>query len=225
MKKYLTTILVIILILTASAIPAFATNVDAIKPDYPLPTMIVFPEVRNVIIYPDGSYMHIVPFRQEAEIAQEVTPTYTPIEEEVEVTPAPTPTPAEEPQPDYEELIKDIFALVNQARMDNELEPLTYNNKLQSAAELRAQESSLSFSHTRPDGTSFASAIDLDYEGSGENLIMADNEISDAEILMDTWMNSAGHRANILSKDFTQIAIGVYRSNGVTYVAQLFLKP
>ena len=102
--------------------------------------------------------------------------------------------------------------------MDTELETLSYNNDLQSAANLRAQEISQVFSHTRPNGQSFGTTIMIDYTAAGENIIMADDEISSAEILMDTWMNSEGHRNNILSKDFSSIAIGVYHLNGVTYV-------
>jgi len=52
---------------------------------------------------------------------------------------------------------------------------------------------------------------------------MADNPISEPEILLDTWMNSEGHRANILLPDFTSIAIGLYEKDDVTYAVQIFM--
>ena len=120
-------------------------------------------------------------------------------------------------------LIEDIFVLVNQARMDRQLEPLMYNAKLQEVADLRAKEISQKFSHTRPDGTPCYTAFPQDYNCAGENIIMADWQIATADILMDTWMNSQGHRDNILAARYTSIAIGVYRTETLTYVTQLFI--
>ena len=219
--------LIIALILTFSIIfstVAYATNIDLIKPDY-TDVVIVSEPTNNVIIYPSGVRQY---FSSPSYVYQheEYTP---PVKENISNEDDNTPidyqiATEDEPLINYDNLIKDIFALVNQARMDTELEPLTYNNELQEAADLRAKEVSQVFSHTRPNGEDFATAIKIDYIGAGENLIMADDEIADAEILMDTWMNSEGHRANIMSNDFTSIAIGVYKSDNVTYVTQLFLK-
>lgn len=122
-----------------------------------------------------------------------------------------------------EGLIEDIFILVNQARMDAHIEPLMYNSEIQYVADLRAKEISEKFSHQRPDGTECFTAFPDDYNVAGENLIMADHEISSAEILMDTWMNSEGHRENILAQRFTSIAIGIYQTETLTYVTQIFV--
>ena len=48
---------------------------------------------------------------------------------------------------------------------------------------------------------------------------MADKEIATAENLVEAWMNSEGHRANILLKDFTGMAIGIYEKDSVVYAA------
>lgn len=116
----------------------------------------------------------------------------------------------------------DIFELVNQERIKNGLAALTYSAELQDAADLRAQEASVQFSHTRPDGSSCHSVIKGDYFVVGENLLMADPDYSLPSMMVETWMNSEGHRNNILLKHFTETAIGVYVSNNITFVAQLF---
>lgn len=218
-KKIILTIALILVFIFTFSIAAYATNISLIKPDYPDTIVLAFPETTGVIIYPSG-------VRQYFTTPSTQTPVYyEPIEEEEVIEQQEEEiTTTEEPPVNYDELIKDIFALVNQARMDAELEPLTYNLDLQDAANVRAREITELFSHTRPDGHEFGSAIKLDYRVAGENLIMADDEIASAEELMDTWMNSEGHRANILSPYYTSMAIGLCRSDGVTYVVQLFLK-
>jgi len=52
---------------------------------------------------------------------------------------------------------------------------------------------------------------------------MADNPIATAEKMMDTWMNSEGHRNNILLADFESMAVGIYEKDGITYGVQIFL--
>lgn len=54
----------------------------------------------------------------------------------------------------------------------------------------------------------------------GENIAMG---YPTAEAVMDGWMNSDGHRKNILNSDFTKIGIGVYSSGGTLYWVQLFV--
>ena len=96
--------------------------------------------------------------------------------------------------------------------------------ELQNAADIRARECAEQFSHTRPDGTScFTVVEEIDYGVVGENLIKADNPIATAKALVNSWMNSEGHRANILNADFTETAIGIYINDGVTYGAQIFM--
>ena len=121
-------------------------------------------------------------------------------------------------------LAEDIFILVNQARMDAEVNTVSYNNKdLQDAADLRAKEIAEKFEHTRPDGTDCFTAFPKDYVVAGENIIQADEPIATANNMMNSWMESEGHRKNILLADFTQMAVGIYEKDGVVYAAQLFI--
>ena len=121
-------------------------------------------------------------------------------------------------------LATEIFNLTNAARKDNGLSELTYNGELQEAANIRAKEASEMFSHTRPDGSSCHSVVeDFDYFVTGENLILADKHIASAKRLMEEWMNSEGHRNNILLKDFTSMAVGVYENDRYVFAAQIFI--
>lgn len=121
-------------------------------------------------------------------------------------------------------LSREIFNLTNQVRAQNGLSELTYADDLQDAADVRAYECSITFSHTRPDGSSCHSIVEeMDYYVTGENLVMVDRPIAIPEIIMSKWMTSEGHRANILLPEFTKLAVGVYEKNGVVYAAQIFM--
>lgn len=113
-----------------------------------------------------------------------------------------------------------VFQLVNQRRKENGLAELTYRNDIQDAANIRANEIISTFSHTRPDGSSCFTAINVNYYAIGENI--ASGQKSAAEV-MNAWMNSPGHRANILSAQFSGMAVGVVQYQGVTYWVQIFI--
>ena len=88
---------------------------------------------------------------------------------------------------------------------------------------MRAKETEVSFSHTRPNGSSFSSALKeqgVSYQGAGENIAWGQKS---PEAVMQGWMNSDGHRANILNEKFTKIGVGYYQnSQGTNYWTQLF---
>ncbi len=113
-----------------------------------------------------------------------------------------------------------VFQLVNQRRIENGLTELTYRNDIQDAANIRANEIISTFSHTRPDGSSCFTSVNVNYYAIGENI--ASGQKSAAEV-MNAWMNSPGHRANILSTQFTGIAVGVVQYQGVNYWVQIFI--
>lgn len=99
--------------------------------------------------------------------------------------------------------------------------PLTLSSTLCSAADVRAQEIVSNFSHTRPDGSKCFTAMDeagYSYWAAGENIAYG---TSSAEYVVNMWMNSPGHKANILSSDFTQLGVG---KSGVYWV-QMFGTP
>lgn len=118
---------------------------------------------------------------------------------------------------------KKVADLVNQERGKAGLAPLEIKVNLQAAAQVRAKEIEKSFSHTRPNGSSFSTVLaenGVDYRGSGENIAWGQRS---PEEVMNGWMNSEGHRANILNKNFKYIGVGYHvNSNGTGYWTQLF---
>ncbi len=119
---------------------------------------------------------------------------------------------------------RQVVQLVNEERAKNGLSPLTIHTGAERAAQVRAQEIQSSFSHTRPNGSSFSTALTeagVSYSRSGENI--AYGQRTPAQV-MDAWMNSSGHRANILNSSFSQIGVGYVESaSGIGYWTQLFI--
>lgn len=101
-----------------------------------------------------------------------------------------------------------VWTLVNAAREAEGMEPLELDDALCQAAQVRAEELAQVFEHTRPNGESCFTVLDeVDvggYHTAGENIAMG---YGDAESVMSGWMNSSGHRANILNEDFSRIGV------------------
>lgn len=134
--------------------------------------------------------------------------------------------PSEEESPsDEHAFVKQVVDLVNEERAKEGLSPLTIDTKVQAAALVRAKECEQLFSHTRPDGSSFTTALkeqNVSYRSAGENI--AWGQRSPKEV-MNAWMNSSGHRANIMNPDFTTIGVGYYENAaGTGYWCQLFTR-
>lgn len=151
--------------------------------------------------------------------------TPSPDQPELE-TPAPEQPDQETPTPEKPELAlsyaEQVVNLVNEERSKEGLSPLALDKTVAAAAQVRAQEIVTSFSHTRPDGTSFATALkeqNISYRRAGENIAWGQKT---PEEVVNAWMNSSGHRANIMNPDFTSIGVGYYQVNGVNYWCQLF---
>lgn len=121
-----------------------------------------------------------------------------------------------------------VLNLVNQERSKQGLNPLTLSNKLTSIANTKAQDMADKnyFSHTSP---TYGSPFDMlhefgvSYTSAGENIAAGQKT---PEQVMNDWMNSSGHRANILNKDYTQLGVGYVKggSYGTEWV-QLFIRP
>lgn len=116
-----------------------------------------------------------------------------------------------------------VAALVNEERARAGAAPLRVDSRVEAAASVRAREIERSFSHTRPDGSSFNFALAQSgaaFTGAGENIAYGQRT---PEEVMKSWMNSQGHRANILNKNFTAIGVGYYQNGaGTGYWTQLF---
>ena len=114
----------------------------------------------------------------------------------------------------------DVLDRLNKLRSDMNLPALTMDKGLLSDAMLRAAECAVYFDHTRPDGrncfTAFSAAGSL-----AENIAAGQ---STPESVMNSWMNSDGHRANILSGDYSHIGVGFVKSDSGYgyYWVQLF---
>lgn len=116
-----------------------------------------------------------------------------------------------------------VASLVNAARQDAGLSELELDADLCAAAQARAQEIAQSFSHTRPDGSSCFTILEefgISYRAAGENIAMGQRT---PEEVIDGWMNSSGHRANILNGTFTSIGVGYYVDGaGAAHWVQIF---
>ena len=116
----------------------------------------------------------------------------------------------------------EVVELVNTTRSENGAAALSRNMTLSNMAMERAAEIALYFSHTRPDGTGCDTIAEGRYTGStvyGENIAIGQGT---PESVMESWMNSEGHRANILDTEYTQIGVGCFYADGVYCWVQIF---
>ncbi len=118
-------------------------------------------------------------------------------------------------------------SLLNADRQANGLPALQVDSRLTTLAQNYAQDmiNRNYFSHTNPEGQSpfdRMTQAGIAYSYAGEN-IAQDQNVQAAEV---AFMNDAGHRANILSPNYTTVGIGVaYDGNGNIYIVQDFIKP
>ena len=118
--------------------------------------------------------------------------------------------------------VQTVFELVNKERKAIGLSAVTLSNELCKTADVRAKEIVKSFSHTRPNGTTCFTVFKengITYRYAGENIAYGQKT---ATIVMNAWMSSSGHRANILNKNFGKIGIACYEYGGKKYWVQLF---
>ena len=116
-----------------------------------------------------------------------------------------------------------VVELVNDIRVKNGLSALKLNNKLSEVARMKSQDmkDKRYFSHNSP---TYGSPFDMmkqfgiSYRTAGENIAMGQQT---PEIVVNAWMNSEGHRANILNASFKEIGMG-YVADG-NYWTQMFI--
>ena len=117
----------------------------------------------------------------------------------------------------------EVVQLVNEQRVQNGLKPLTENWELSRVARYKSQDmvDNRYFSHTSPTyGSPFQMirAFGLSFRTAGENIAYGQRT---PQAVVNAWMNSSGHRANILNASYTQIGVG-YVANG-HYWTQMFI--
>lgn len=118
---------------------------------------------------------------------------------------------------------REVIRLVNQIRRENGLNELTYDWELCRVARIKSQDMKENgyFSHTSPTyGSPFQmmKSFGIRYKSAGENIAKGQPS---PEAVVNAWMNSSGHRANILNSAFTHIGVG-YASGG-SYWTQMFI--
>lgn len=117
----------------------------------------------------------------------------------------------------------EVVRLVNEERMARGLKPLSQNWELSRVARYKSQDmkDNRYFSHTSPVYGSpyqMMRSFGISYRSAGENIAMG---YRTPKAVVNGWMNSAGHRANILSAAFTEIGVGYVADGG--YWTQMFI--
>lgn len=127
---------------------------------------------------------------------------------------------------DTSQQAQEVLKLVNAERSKQGLKSLMLSSNLTSIANTKAKDMAVNnyFSHTSPTyGTPFQmlQSFGISYKSAGENI--AAGQKSPQEV-MQAWMNSSGHRANILNSSYTELGVGYYTggSYGTEWV-QLFI--
>lgn len=122
---------------------------------------------------------------------------------------------------------KEVVELVNKERVNRGLQPLKAHAKLTDCAQAKAQNmiDKNYFAHNSPTyGTPFdmIEQWGIKFTAAGENIAYGQNTPKE---VMQTWMDSPGHRSNILSDSFAEIGVGVATNkNGVIYWTQMFMR-
>ncbi|WP_195940385.1 CAP domain-containing protein [Romboutsia sp. 1001713B170131_170501_G6] len=121
---------------------------------------------------------------------------------------------------------REVVNIVNAERSKRGLAPLTLDSSLSNVATKKSQDmiNKGYFDHNSP---TYGSPFDMmkqfgiSYKAAGENIAMGQKDPQD---VMNAWMNSDGHRKNILSPNFTHIGVGIAKaSNGQLYWTQMFI--
>ena len=127
--------------------------------------------------------------------------------------------------PGISQVEMEVVRLVNIERQKEGLAPFTVSPELSKVAKIKSEDMGKNnyFSHTSPTyGSPFQmmKSFGINYNTAGENI--AKGYLS-AQTVVSGWMNSSGHRANILNPSFKTIGVGTYTtSNGTIYWTQMF---
>lgn len=119
--------------------------------------------------------------------------------------------PASAADPSNEITAENVIALMNAHRAEHGLPPLRGDERLMKAAadRMRHMEDESFWSHESPDGVSpfvWLRVRDYDFRAAGENLASG---FETARLLVTSWMESPGHRANILSSDYDECGLAI----------------
>ncbi len=122
-----------------------------------------------------------------------------------------------------EEYIDEVLKLTNEERKKEGLPALTKRTDIEKLAGIRAKELSVEFSHTRPNGEAFYSIINengITYTALAENISSGPET---PESVVNAWMNSEGHKKNILNSRYKGLGVGCYIDGEDYYWVQIFI--
>lgn len=119
---------------------------------------------------------------------------------------------------------------INEIRQERGLNSLQTNEPLAKVARAYSQQMAQKnfFSHTSPNGgtlTQRVSSVGISYRLVGENLFTSTNVPEPVSSAVQGWMDSSGHRENILRSGFTETGVGIWREGNTYYFTQLFMRP
>lgn len=125
-----------------------------------------------------------------------------------------------------------IFNKVNEERAKAGVAPLSYNTTMEKYARIKSKDMGDNnyFSHTDKSGNYINTKMKADgvtYQAWGENIAYiggVTDPVALANQFMTNWMNSEGHKKNILSTDFSSIGVGVYKVGNKVYATQEFYR-
>lgn len=124
-----------------------------------------------------------------------------------------------------------LAVLANSDRNSSSLHSLAYNPVLEKAAQEKANDMAEKgyFAHNSPEGITpwhWIRKAGYEFIYAGENLAV---NFSDSSDVNNAWMNSPGHRANILNDKFTEVGIatarGIYKDQETVFVVEMFGRP
>ncbi|MDT3765603.1 CAP domain-containing protein [Priestia filamentosa] len=178
----------------------------------------------------EHTYSYTVPCDGSTVNSGDVTKTATPTTEKQTKTAAPTEkqTNAAENQAessDSSQYAEQVVQLVNKEREKQGLKPVTLDKELSDVATKKSEDMKAKgyFDHTSP---TYGSPFDMmkqfgiEYKSAGENIAKGQQT---PEEVMNSWMNSDGHRKNILNPSFTHIGVGYVEDGNSTYWTQMFI--
>jgi uncharacterized protein YkwD len=133
-------------------------------------------------------------------------------------TPTPTPTPAPAPTAGLTQLEQDALNLINAKRAEVGAPALVIDAGMQAVARKHSADmrDRNYFAHTSPDGVTFGQRLDAAGEGGGSRSENIARGQTTAQRVVDVWMGSSGHKANLLNPNFRATGLGVATGNGST---------
>ncbi len=109
----------------------------------------------------------------------------------------------------------EVLSRTNDARREKSLYPLSVFRSLENVTRTRAEECSVLFDHTRPDGTDCFSILSgIGYYSAGENIAAGYHT---AKAVTDGWIGSPGHYKNMVTDSFAHVGVGHFAASGAAY--------